>query len=162
MSVFGLIDLIESNGYCEHNLAALREEEAVSFKELPICNHLKQKFSNHTCTQLWMVWFFYSRRSWHMAIGMSWTQLISHLKIGNFNNIVIAFLPGLASGWVMKNTLFWVIKSTLFWVIKNTLFLVIKNTLFYFRLGYQKYPILGYEKYPILSQVGLWKIPNSI
>ena len=73
------------------------------------------------------MWFFYSRRSWHAAAGMCWTQLFSLLKIGNFKNIIIAFLPGLASGWVIKNTLFWVIKNTLFWVMKNTLFLVIKK-----------------------------------
>ena len=42
--------------------------------------------------------------------------------VGDFKNVVITFLPGLASGWVIKNTLFWVIKNTLFWVIKNTLF----------------------------------------
>ena len=52
------------------------------------------------------------------------------LNMGDFKNIVIAFLPGLASSWAMKNTLFWVIKNTLFWVIKNNLFWVIKNTLF--------------------------------
>ena len=44
------------------------------------------------------------------------------LKIGDFMNIIIAFLPGLASGWIIKDTLFWVIRNTLFWVSKNTLF----------------------------------------
>ena len=120
-----------------------------------------------------MVWFFYSRRSWHASTGMSWTQLISHLKIGDFRTSLLHFyldlpqvglwkipssglskLPDSGLSKIPYSGLWKIPYSISGWVIRNTLFWVMKNTLFYLRLGY--------EKYPILSQVGLWKIPYSI
>ena len=84
-----------NQGYCELSLVPPLEEEVMSFKAWPICDHLKQKFSNDTCAQCKGVVF---------PILKNLNALQFYIMDRNVENLSQLFpLNNVILGWSWKN-----------------------------------------------------------